>query len=146
MESKFKKLLSLLVVYQYNLRVLHWKVVGLNFDGKHNLFGDYYAKFDEFIDSVAELALELDVNPASFSEAFAILQSLEEDVIICKGTEDYNPKEALLITGKMFEHLLRVVESCQEGLPTDVQGSLDDIKQYLRLEGRYKNKRRIAFL
>lgn len=144
--DNFKKLLSLLVCYQYNFRILHWKVSGLNFDGKHNLFGDYYAKFDEFIDTVAELALEEGTQPVSFSDVFGLLQELEEDVIICRGSIEYNPKDALIITGRMLDHLILVIDSCQEGKPSDVQSSLDDIKGYLRLEGRYKNKRRLALL
>lgn len=141
---EFKKLLALLTVYQYNLRVLHWKVTGLDFDDKHALLSDYYEAFDGFIDKVAELAMELGQDPISFNEIHSLCGSLEENVLICNGNTNYSSIDALKLVDNMFNQLLTVIENCQQGSPSDVQSELDDIKQYLRLEGKYKNKRRLG--
>ena len=142
--NNFKKLLALLTVYQYNIRVLHWKISGLDFDDKHSLFGSYYEEFDGFIDKVSELSMQLGNDPISFNEVHSLCENMEENVIICQGTTNYSNIDALKMIGTMFEQLIIVIESCQEGVPSDIQSELDDIKQYLRLESRYKNRRRLS--
>ena len=143
--DNFSNLLALLVVYQHNLKVLHWKVSGKDFDNKHKILSDYYDKFDEFIDQVAELGMEINIEPLSFNAVHSLCNEMSESVIMCHANQDYEGKDALKIVGSMFDQLIANIDKCQQDkdLPSDILSDLDSIKAYLRLESHYKNKRRL---
>ena len=51
------KLHAVLVYYQYNLRLLHWKIAGIGFDEGHSVMDDYVTQFSDFIDKIGEIIL-----------------------------------------------------------------------------------------
>lgn len=130
------KLHSLLVDYQYNFRVLHWKTVSNNFDGTHALMAEYYTKLEEFLDSVAEILLILDINPVSLEECAKV------NDVDCDPNKDYTRKECIEKTNEMLNNLVSAINNAQKGLPEDMQDELKQMQFYIRKEVEYKGKAR----
>lgn len=137
-----EKIIALIEIYEYNLRILHWKTCGARYDANHSLLGDHYEALGNMLDSVSELAMEQGIMPPSISEAIQIASSSEDQVMILSGKEDYSNEETWERVKFMYNHLLTEMNKVYESQPSDIQSELDNHIQYLRLEGVYKARQR----
>jgi len=145
---QLEKIFNTLVLYHYNMRVLHWKVKGLAFDNKHELAKGYYDKFDDLIDEIAEILLMLGGSPKDLNSVVNTLNSDQGEgylLITCEGETYYTETEMLASIQKMLEHLLSLytVADKDESIPSDVRSKLEEHMYYFRLECDYKGKNRL---
>lgn len=143
----FKKLLSILILHHHNLRVLHWNVVGNDFDPVHGLLGGYYEQVSDYVDEVAELGISLNVNPVSLHEALNILGSDEDDSYIELNAEKvYDSKACFETIQKIFMQIIVAYETIytDKTIPASIINKLQEHQQYFRKECEYKNKRRLS--
>lgn len=143
-----KKLLSILLYYQHNMKILHWKSMGCHFAGIHELCNDYYEKLADYSDLVAEMGLSNDENPVDLLEAFEILKSDSYDYKILKGSEDFNNVQVYANIGIMFDDLMREIDSLLKNKEiqdnTAFRTSLEEMYTYLNIEYNYKCKRALS--
>jgi len=141
------KIFNALVLYSYNMRALHWKIKGKNFDGKHFLAQDYYQRLDAFVDEVAEMMMMLGHAPKDLK---TVLDSTANDpsetflVVSCEYGQSYTEEQMTQSVNEMFCHLMALYEAAgkDESLPSDVRSKLDEHVYYFRLEARYKGNAR----
>ena len=92
MIDKIKWLFAVLVWYRHNLHMLHWKVVGKDFDTIHSMLDDYVSKFNTFIDEIAEMLLSMGSNPLTMSEITSMLSSSDCRILTVESDSDYKSK------------------------------------------------------
>ena len=107
----FRNLLAALILFQHNVKILHWNLVGVDFDPVHQLLGDYYDQLGEFIDDIAETSIQLEIPPVGLTEAFDILNGLNDDFVALEGKEIFTSEESFNSLGIMFEKLLSLYET-----------------------------------
>ena len=44
-------------LYDYNIRILHWKTCGLDFGTKHLLMDDYHSQLNSYTDEISEMLM-----------------------------------------------------------------------------------------
>jgi len=147
MFNPIQRLLSVLVVYAHNMKVLHWKVTGTDFDPTHSVFDEYAKKLNEFVDEVAEICIQLNTNPVSYSFA---LDVLEKDSLfkyfIADADRNYTSKEAFEAANVMFDTIIAVYEMVNknQAIPEDIRNKLQEHSYFVRKEFMYKNKMRLT--
>lgn len=142
----FKKLAALLICYQHNVRMLHWKVKGVDFDEAHELLGDYYDKMSVFLDDVSELGMMVGEDPICITEAFKILMDDNElKCIELQGNECFTSREAFEKIGFMFDQLIDLYDVFNKDttLPISIINTLQEQQHWFRKECHYKNRRRV---
>lgn len=142
----FRKLLSIFIVYNHNVRLLHWKTSGKLFDEYHELMGTYYNKMQEDTDLIAELGLTYDEEPVGLVEAFEILKEDKDNYKIIDPKDNYDEKEIISNIDILFKDLLKAIN---ELLKTDkvdnnpgARSELENLYAYYDKECNYKNRRR----
>lgn len=140
-----RRLLSVLTLYQSNVKILHWKLTTTDFDTVHSLMSEYEEKLGEFIDDIAEIGLQIETNPVNIVEAINLLNGDEAQYMSISGYEDFTPKTCFEKIDFMFSNLLSLYESHynDESLAPDIVNVLQEHAYWLRKELRYKNKRRL---
>lgn len=139
--SELQKLFDTLVLYDYNIRILHWKVVGLDFGAKHLMMDEYHSELNSYVDEVGEMILMLHGDLPSFYEVNnRIMNNTEESFTLLSGNTTYDIPKVLETTRKMFTQLIDLYESAikSEGLPGDIVNKLQEHQYWLRKETRYK--------
>ena len=144
MIEKMKLLFAVLLCYRHNLHMLHWKVVGMSFDKAHKVLDEYVSQFNTFIDEIAEMLLSMGHSPLTLQEAISLLTNLDSHILIVESDEDYKCKEVFKAVDIMFNDLYimytDISKECDYG---DCVSKLDEHKYWLRIEGMYKNKKRL---
>lgn len=146
MRSYLQLLLSTLIVYSHNMRVLHWKVTGTDFDPTHSVFDSYAEKLNELVDEVAEIGIQVNTEPVSQLTAIEILKNDQEfKFVIIEGNETFTSRKAFETADLMFDTLIRIYEKTYktDDLPDDIVNKLQEHSYLLRKEYQYKNKMRL---
>lgn len=143
MIDKIKWLFAVLVWYRHNLHMLHWKVVGKDFDTIHSMLDDYVSKFNTFIDEIAEMLLSMGSNPLTMSEITSMLSSSDCRILTVESDSDYKSKEVFNAIDMMFGELWIIYNDISKDCPSDCVSKLDEHRYWLRVECQYKNRRRI---
>lgn len=145
--NKFQRLLSALILYSHNVRILHWKVKGVDFDTVHALFGDYQGKLDGLVDDIAEIGLQLDIQPVSLRVAIETLENDNDfDYLMLEGDESFSSFSAFEKISGMFKVLIDLYEDlcCDDNVPADVANKMQEHTYWLRKELQYKNRQRLT--
>lgn len=144
---KFKNLLSIMIYYNHNFKILHWKCKGDKFETYHELTSNYYNQLEGYIDKVAEIGLTYDEQPIGLVEAFDILkEDKERDYKILDPSKDYDEDEIIENIDIMFKDIMSCIkELLKESKIEDNPGTrseLENMYSWLDIECNYKNKRR----
>lgn len=135
-----EKLLSTLILYSHNFRILHWKVKGEKFDLTHEIMGTYYDKLSDFIDDVAELCIQKNLRVFTLREVLSNLESNEENFLEVSSNDDFSSEESFELTKTMFGSLIDIITT---DLNQYSVATLQNILDWLNKECNYKNKRRL---
>lgn len=137
-------LFAVLLCYRHNLHMLHWKVVGKQFDKIHTICDDYVSQFNTMIDEVAEMILSMGGDPLTVQESMQLLSEHAANIPIVESHTNYECEDAFKAIDVMFESLYtmytNITNECECG---DCVSKLDEHKYWLRVEGKYKNKKRM---
>ena len=146
MVENLQKLFAVLVCYRHNLHMLHWKVIGLDFDCVHKLLDDYVSKFNDFIDEIGEMILSLGGNPLTLHECVDLVVKSDMHILNVESHESYTVVESFRAVGAMFATLMTSYEMLQheDSLPSECKSKLDEHLYWLRIECRYKNNSRLS--
>lgn len=142
----FKQLFSTLVLYRHNIHILHWKCHGRDFEAVHMHMDTYLDRFNEFIDDIGEIMMELDMNPLCLCSCMKELEGDQDKKHVCIDADaDYDSVMVYRFIESMFCELMDMYKhiSYDAAIPSDVKSILDEHSQWLRLETNYKNKRRL---
>jgi len=147
--SILEKIFNTLVLYQYNMRALHWKVKGLDFDNAHGLADEYAKKLDGFIDEVAEILMMIGKEPKNLKTVVASTESDPNEgylLVSCDNGSYYTKEQMLASIVQMFTHLIRLYDAAskEQVIPEDIISKLQEHQYYFRLECDYKSKNRLA--
>lgn len=135
-----KKLLAYIMFYSHNIHILHWKVVGEEFQANHEHFDEYYKSMIDHIDLVAEMMLQLDQNPIDYPIMLDIVNTAGK-IVDVDVYRTYSGKEAFVIINEMYLHILGLIESLHENmgneLPNSIKSTLDEIESWYRIRAKY---------
>ena len=144
MIEKMKLLFAVVLAYRHNLHMLHWKVVGCDFDTIHKLLDDYVDKFNTFVDEIAEMLLSIGHNPLTLQEAITLLSDLNTHILVIESQEDYESDKVFKALDIMFNDLYTMyTDISNECEYSECVSKFDEHKYWLRVEGKYKNKKRL---
>lgn len=142
--NKLLTLFDALVLYDYNIRVLHWKVKGLDFGTKHALMDEYHSQLNSYTDEVGEMLMMTGrVNmPTLFDVLDNVKHDDNEDYIVIEGNTYYSAKEVIENTEIIFNHLIKIYSDIvsDDSLPSDIISVLEEHLYWLRKESYYKLK------
>lgn len=139
--SNLNTLFCALILYDYNIRVLHWKVKGIGFGTKHALMDDYHSQLNSYTDEVGEMLMMTgNTQLPTFKEITESVESNEERFILVSGKTYYTPEEVVSDAKKILDHLISIYSSVieSENLPSDIVSVLDEHRYWLRKESAYK--------
>lgn len=139
-----KILLVALIKQQYNLRILHWKATGLDFETTHKeILDDYIDQFGEYIDKVAEMMILCGEEIPTSREIDEIALS-DEKIGMNLKVIDYESQEIYMILDKIFMDIISIIKACSNSTyPSYICSELDSIEYWFSIEGKYKNKQRL---
>ena len=145
MIEKLQVLFAVLVCYKHNIQMMHWKVIGEDFECIHRNLDEYTAKFSEIIDDIAEMIMSLDGSPLTLQESIELLSKTDAHVLIIESKDNYNDSEVSKALDIIFDDLYNIyteiISTCEY---SECASKLDEHKYWLRLTGKYKIKRRLA--
>lgn len=139
--NELLKLFNTIVIYDYNIRVLHWKVVGLDFGTKHELMDDYHSQLNSMIDDIGECILMLHGSIPSLVDIIDNAKNdTDESYTMLTGTETYDARKVIELARKMFTQLISIYQTAttNDSLPGDIVNVLQEHQYWLRKETRYK--------
>ena len=149
--DNLKRLFAGLVVYNYNLKLLHWNCIGKHFDTVHELMDDYSSVTNNYIDEIAEIMKMFNVRPLCLECALKLIKednSHEFLYLACE--ENFDSKDVWKNVSIMFSSLINLYENtinCTEehntALPGDVISKLQEHQYWFRKEYFYKIKARL---
>lgn len=129
--SNGQLLILSLKVTSLNLKTLHRNLTGGDWFVIHPLIGDYYAKIDEFEDTIIENLMPLGVKDIEvrFDERAPIIEA-----------RNYEEHEAMGLTKAMFDNILNLTQEVRKeiDIPTSVAPIFDEIENWLHVESNYK--------
>lgn len=133
-----RKLQALLIVHQYNFRILHWNVTGVDFDPVHELMSDYYEKLGEFIDGIVEISILSGVDVVSVFDAAKTNSDKALD-----SNKKYTSEEVFKHTKEILRDLIEgmdeAIEDCEH---EDVKDEIKTMQFWIRKELSYKTSQR----
>lgn len=139
------KLISTLLVYHHNVKILHWTCKGKGFDAAHNYLDDFGKQLYEYIDVIAEIMVSKDLPIPTLIEAVNVLeQDNDNEHLIIKGDDMHTCEECSQAMYRMFCTLYKVYECSHEGNESDIVSILDEHMAWIRKEGFYKMKQRLT--
>lgn len=144
--EEFKGLFAVLVYYKHNLQMIHWKATGEGFDRVHSLAEEYYNKFNDFVDSIAEKLLILGENPLSLEECTSYIHDQEYEYVGLAPDAEYGRHEAYVGINHMLKDVINAYNSVLDNLelPKGMKSSLESDLEWLELECDYKTKKRLS--
>lgn len=131
-----KGLFILLNIFEYNLKVLHWNVVGVSFETYHKMLEEYYEHIYDNIDMLAEYMVSKDITIPKYG---TIASEEDYDFI---NVDEYSVSEAITICQSMFENILIYVDNIYDDLDHGIQSKLDEMYFYYDKELNYKLKQK----
>ena len=140
-----KRLFAALVLYRHNLQVLHWKSAGTGFDRVHSLCNEYYDKFGDFIDSIAEKIVILGGNPLGLEECLANIKSQETQFLCSDPALSYKKEDAFNEIAFMLDSIIKEYNVVLDNndLPKGMRSSMESDLEWLEVESAYKTKQRL---
>ena len=142
-----QKLFTALVLSKHNIRILHWKAIGVEFDAVHSVMDEYAKCFDKLIDEVGEIMVEMKIDPLCIHELMELAKEDSDNEYLCiDPARDYPAKEAFSHINTMFTLLCKLYnEICDEDdIPENVISKLQEHQRWISLELNYKNARRMC--
>lgn len=137
--ERLQILFSTLVIYDYNIRMLHWKVSGIDFGTKHELMDAYHSELNSMIDEVGEMILMLHGLIPSFAEINLFMSNSPKSFLIISGKENYDSKTVMNVVNNLFTDLIQLIDDTKSSnLPSDIISKLEELQYWLRKETRYK--------
>lgn len=142
----FKKLLEVLTVYTYNMKVIHWNSIGEAFDRIHELADKYHNMINGTIDSIGEIMGMVDTTIPSFIDIFEDIKSLDKDYIVIKGDTMYDLESGISIIQNCLKDIVELIDECCEDtqIPVGIRSELESIQFEYSKELLYFNKRRVV--
>lgn len=144
--ATFETYHALLTLTENNMRVMHWKLKGDDFDVVHPRYASYYEKLGEMMDETAEQMITMGHIPMNISNTLEHLsKDIGVDATVMNPELDYTSKIADEITYKMFSELYDFAShlAVDASLPADVQDVFMGHAKWFRIEGLYKLGRRV---
>ena len=144
--ATFETYHALLTLTENNMRVMHWKLKGDDFDVVHPRYASYYEKLGEMMDETAEQMITMGYIPMNISNTLEHLsKDIGIDATVMNPELDYTSKIADEITYKMFSELYDFAShlAVDASLPADVQDVFIGHAKWFRIEGLYKLGRRV---
>lgn len=144
--ATFETYHALLTLTENNMRVIHWKLKGDDFDVVHPRYASYYEKLGEMMDETAEQMITMGHIPMNISNTLMHLgKDIGVDATIMNPELDYTSRIADETTYKMFSELYDFAShlAVDAALPTDVQDVFMGHAKWFRIEGLYKLGRRV---
>lgn len=141
--KELERLFVASIIYEHNMRMIHWNCNGCHFDRIHAISDEYAEKFNDNIDSIAEMIMMLGGKTMSLACVLDFANDDTEEYIIIKdyiedGVESYNT------IGRMLSHIVSLYDAVSHtDIPADIISELQAQQYYFRLEGQYKNNRRL---
>lgn len=132
-----KLYLSLLTIYENNMRMLHWNLAGKGFHTAHERFGKYYEELGQYMDETAEQLITLGGIPVNVAEAIDIVRESDVDAFLIESNRDYDKESANAAAKKMFDQLYAAASEIDD-IPDDVEDVFIGHMRYYRIEGTYK--------
>ena len=94
--------------------------------------------------TIAEMILSLDGNPLTIQECMKNLSDTNAEILVIESDEDYENEDVFKAIDIMFNDLYygydKISKDCEY---SDCVSKLDEHKYWLRVEGKYKNKKRM---
>ena len=147
--ATFETYHALLTLTENNMRVIHWKLKGNDFDVVHPRYAMYYEKISEMMDETAEIMITMGHTPMNISSALMHLgKDTGVNATIMNPELDYTSKIADETTYKMFKELYDFAAhlAVDAALPADVQDIFMGHAKWFRIEGLYKLGRTIGIV
>ena len=145
----FRIFLSVLIIYQHNFRILHWKASGHNFNMIHEWADSYYSRLNDYIDKVAEIAMRLNQQPVDYKEAAELLESYKDhDFTMLEADSDYFIDCFIECSDTMFKDILTCIEELLKSSELEdiknvgIKADLETMYSEIDLQYRYINERR----
>lgn len=140
------KLHAVLVYYQYNLRLLHWKIAGVGFDEGHSVMDDYVSQFSDFIDKVGEIILSRndEHTPLSLEDIIKCLNEDNDQYMRVNPNTTFTKETVFACTSSMFKQIMDIAYDAREQVSDDIASELDSIIYWFRIENCYKMKHRLS--
>lgn len=131
-------LFTLLNIYEYNLKMLHWQVEGEQFDVYHELLEDYYKQIFEYIDIIAEYLVSKHIEIPKYGTIAS-----EEDYNFIEN-KSYSIVEVKELVELMFSEILTYIGILMEeqNFTPGIKSKLDEMYFYFEKELDFKNKHR----
>lgn len=130
----YQELLKMLKVYNHNAQILHRHLIGDNWFGNHEVFGNYYDHIQSDIDELCELGLSIEIDEPTIQESLESYKELE--------IKDRDSKESFKIIKDYFNNIIAQINRIG-GIPEDVINKLQEKQEYYRVEADYKLLRAI---
>lgn len=148
--DKMKYLLARLMVYETNLRVLHWQVTGKGFDRAHSGITDpMTAQIHSDVDVVAEKLIMLGGNPLDYLSVIRTIKEGCPDVKFASADTSYSAKEVYDAIEGICASICHSIEECladpliQQPNNVSIKARLEGMHEYYDLQMRFLNKRRL---
>lgn len=143
MNVSLKRIFTALVIYQHNMKMIHWNCCGCHFDNIHAISNDYYDKMQTHIDEIAEIMMMIGEKPLSLREVFDFAENDDASYEVFNSSHD-GGTEFFGSMSYMMTHLISLYEdACHNELPGDIISKLQEHQYFYRLENDYKLKRRL---
>ena len=147
--ATFETYHALLTLTENNMRVIHWKLKGNDFDVVHPRYGMYYEKLGEMMDETAEVMITMGHIPMNINNTLMYLgKDIGVNATIMNPELDYTSKIADETTYKMFKELYDFAShlAVDAALPADVQDIFMGHAKWFRIEGLYKLGRTVGVI
>ena len=147
--ATFETYHALLTLTENNMRVIHWKLKGGDFNVTHSRYGMYYEKLGEMMDETAEQMITMGHTPMNISNTLMHLgKDIGVDATIMNPELDYTSQIADETTYKMFKELYNFAAcfAVDAALTADVQDIFMGHAKWFRIEGLYQLGRSIGII
>ena len=145
-----QKLISALIVYHHNIKMLHWNCKGKGFDATHEYLDNIAKQLNEYIDVIAEIMVSEDITIPTLLEAIEVLrQDDTTEHLIVSGEGTHDCKECAEATYNMLSELYTLYKGAKFKEPeivfeSDIMSIIDEHMAWIRKECLYKMKMRLA--
>ena len=139
--NKVYNLFCALILYDYNIRMLHWKVNTVDFLAKHLLMDEYHEQLNGYSDELGEILMMTgNTNIPSFTEIIEMVKADDDQYVLLEGENFYSPEQVLSYTKLMFDHLIKLYGKIIKDytLTSDIISKLEEHQYWLRKESSYK--------
>lgn len=143
-----QELFVLLTIHQNNLKMLHWKACGKDFDTMHNIVtNNYYEKYTSVIDEVAEVMMRQSINPLTIMHC-VVVATKNLNIKVIDHEKLYDRKDIIkycdLILSDTCNAIEKVLTSEEMKLPKNVgiKSFYESLYDSFDKESRFLNKRR----